>query len=79
MSRDGSKLRIYRNGVLVTSTASVPAGASHLQGSIGAVTQDQYPEVYAMHGCIDEVALYAFALSADAVGLHYRGAGNAGT
>lgn len=75
--RNGSSLSIYRNGLLVASTSSVPSGPTLIRGSIG-VSQpnDTSTPAYFMHGQIDEVAIYNQALSQATLRAHYLAAVN---
>ena len=66
---DGGALRLYVNGALVnTAAASVLASGSG-PSYIGHLGQNLYP----FQGTLDEVAVFASALSAERVRAHYQG------
>jgi hypothetical protein len=65
--RSGSTLTLYRNGVQVATTTTLPAvTTASITGSIGRVST-----TYPTKGQIDEVAVYNAALSAATVQQHY--------
>jgi hypothetical protein len=67
---DGTQLQLYLNGNAVgpsaPSTRSLPAPASHLRLGAGNVAVDP------LHGILDEVAVYATALTPDRIQAHYQ-------
>jgi subtilisin len=74
-THDGTTLRIYVNGALVASAGSgaLAAGSgAALIGRLGA--QSGSPSLYPFSGVIDEVAIYASALSAARVLAHFTNA-----
>jgi uncharacterized repeat protein (TIGR01451 family) len=67
---DGTTLRFYLNGALVgTNAASGPLNSGSGPAYIGRLGQNLYP----FQGTIDEVAVFASALSAERVRAHYLG------
>jgi hypothetical protein len=73
LTRTGSILTLYRNGVQMAQRTDLPASASaNISGWIGA----QGGSAYYFPGRIDDVALYATGLSADAVAATYVAATN---
>jgi hypothetical protein len=71
MTRAGSVLTLYRNGVQVAQRSDLPAAASaNLSGWIGA----QGGNAYYLNGRIDDVAVYNGALTAAQVSRHYKAA-----
>ncbi|MCU1656436.1 MAG: Alkaline phosphatase [Pseudonocardiales bacterium] len=74
LTRAGSTLTLFRNGVKIGQRTDLPATAiAGLAGTIGTQTGGQYP----MAGTIDEVAVYNVALSATDVSDDYTSAGTA--
>ena len=66
LTRQGSTLTLYRNGVVVAQATNLPAaGTTRLDGDIGRMGS-QYPT----KGELDEVAVYSRALSSAEVGAH---------
>jgi hypothetical protein len=73
LSRSGSTLSLYRNGVLLASRNDLPAAApADVSGWIGA----QGGNAYYFAGRIDEVTVYSNGLSADQVSNGYVAATN---
>jgi hypothetical protein len=73
MTRAGSTLSLYRDGVLLGQRTDLPVTATaNLSGSIGA----QGGSAYFLNGSIDEVSLYNTALTAIDVANHYHAAIN---
>jgi hypothetical protein len=71
LTRQGSVLTLYRNGVQIAQRSDLPASAlATLNGYIGVQANGNYP----LTGRIDEVAVYASALSATDVGNDYQAA-----
>src|SRR5829696_2008022 len=71
LTRQGSVLTLYRNGVQIGARSDLPASAvATLNGYIGMQASGNYP----LTGRIDEVAVYASALSAADVADDYRAA-----
>src|SRR5712691_4763711 len=67
---DGTPLRLYVNGALAASAASVgPLNSGSGPTSIGRLGQNLYP----FQGSLDEVAVFPVALSSDRVRAHYVG------
>ncbi len=73
---DGAKWRLYRNGVEAASAAATVGALSVDQGdwAIGA-TGNGWADAYA--GSVDEVAIYAKALTPSQVAAHYQAGKNA--
>src|SRR5207237_1141748 len=68
--RDGTTLRLYVNGALAASAASVgPLNSGSGPTFIGRLGQNLYP----FQGSLDEVAVFPAALSSDRVRAHYVG------
>jgi hypothetical protein len=73
VTRQGSTLTLYRNGVQIGQRTDLPATATAtISGSIGA----QGGSAYYLAGRIDDVAIYDSALSASAITSHYNAAMN---
>ncbi len=71
LTRQGSVLTLYRNGVQIAQRSDLPATAlATLNGYIGMQANGNYP----LTGRIDEVAVYANALSATEVADDYQAA-----
>jgi hypothetical protein len=71
LTRQGSTLTLYRNGVQIGQRTDLPATAlANLNGAIGMQSNGSYP----LTGRIDEVALYRSALSATDVSNDYQAA-----
>jgi concanavalin A-like lectin/glucanase superfamily protein/chitobiase/beta-hexosaminidase-like protein/calcineurin-like phosphoesterase family protein len=72
LTRQGSVLTLYRDGVAIGQRADLPATATaSLTGAIGLQANGNYP----LTGRVDEVALYTGALSATDVSADYQAAG----
>ena len=69
-SYDGSTIALYANGVLVATKAASGAVAGY-DGVTGLAIGSIYDGYYATTGTIDEVAIYASALTANRVSAHY--------
>ena len=68
LTRHGSTLTLYRDGLQIGQRTDLPASApATLAGAIGAQGNGNYP----LTGRIDEVAIYTSALSAAAIANHY--------
>ena len=71
LTRHGGTLTLYRNGVQIGQRADLPATATaNVNGYIG----DQANGAYHLTGRIDDVAIYASALTASTVASHYQAA-----
>lgn len=71
LTRSGSVLTLYRNGVQAGQRSDLPAAASaNVSGWIGA----QGGNAYYFNGRVDEVAVYRAALRASVVASHYTAA-----
>lgn len=71
LTRQGSVLTLYRNGVQIGQRTDLPATApANLNGAIGRQANGNYP----LTGRIDEVALYSSALSGADVANDYQAA-----
>jgi uncharacterized repeat protein (TIGR01451 family) len=66
---DGTTLRLYVNGTLAASAAAGPLASGSGPSFIGRLGQNLYP----FQGSLDEVAVFASALSAERVRAHYLG------
>jgi len=66
---DGGALRLYVNGALVATTAASQLASGSGPAYIGHLGQNLYP----FQGSLDEVAVFASALSAERVRAHYQG------
>lgn len=76
LTRQGSALTLYRDGIQVGQRTDLPATApANINGAIGAQSNGSYP----LHGGIDEVAVYSGALSPTDVADDYRSALFGGT
>ena len=75
LTRNGSTLTLYRDGVLVGQRTDLPATAlADISGWIGTQSNGA---AYPLTGRIDEVALYTSALTGDQVANHYAAGENA--
>jgi hypothetical protein len=73
LTRSGSTLTLFRNGVQIGQRTDLPAtGTADLNGAIGRQADGLYP----MAGRVDEVALYNAALTPADVGNDYTAATN---
>jgi hypothetical protein len=71
LTRAGSTLSLYRDGMLIGQRTDLPATATaNLTGSIGA----QGGNAYFLNGGIDELSLYSTALTTTDVANHYHAA-----
>jgi hypothetical protein len=71
LTRHANVLTLYRNGEQIAQRSDLPATApATLDGAIGAQGNGNYP----LYGRIDEVAIYASALSASDVAADYQAA-----
>jgi hypothetical protein len=71
MTRQGGTLTLYRNGVQIAQRTDLPATATaNLSGYIA----DQANGNYYLTGRVDDVAIYASALSASTIASHYQAA-----
>jgi hypothetical protein len=71
VTRHGSTLTLYRNGVQIAQRTDLPATAT---ANISGYIADQANGNYYLTGRIDDVAIYASALTASTVASHYQGA-----
>jgi hypothetical protein len=73
LSRDGSTLTLYRNGVAIAQRIDLPASASaNLSGTIGNQAGGSYP----LTGSVDEVAVYTGVRSGTDLAADYAAALN---
>ena len=73
LTRQGSTLTLYRDGVQIAQRADLPATATaNINGSIASQTNN----LYYLTGRIDDVAIYATALAPSAIASHYQAALN---
>jgi hypothetical protein len=73
VTRHGSTLTLYRDGVQIGQRTDLPATAT---ASISGYIADQANGAYHLTGRVDDVALYASALAASTVASHYQAALN---
>jgi hypothetical protein len=71
VTRQGSTLTLYRNGVQIGQRTDLPAGAA---ASINGYIADQANGNYHLTGRIDDVAIYTSALTASTIASHYQAA-----
>jgi Concanavalin A-like lectin/glucanases superfamily/IPT/TIG domain/Calcineurin-like phosphoesterase/Fibronectin type III domain len=71
VARHGGTLTLYRNGVQIAQRTDLPAAAT---ANINGYIADQANGNYYLNGRIDDVAIYASALTASTVASHYQAA-----
>ena len=71
VTRHGGTLTLYRNGVQIAQRTDLPANAT---ANINGYIADQANGSYYLNGRIDDVAIYASALTASTVASHYQAA-----
>jgi hypothetical protein len=71
VTRHGSTLTLYRNGVQIGQRTDLPASAT---ANINGYIADQANGAYHLTGRVDDVAIYASALTASTVASHYQAA-----
>jgi hypothetical protein len=71
VTRQGSTLTLYRNGVQIAQRTDLPAGAT---ASINGYIADQANGNYHLNGRVDDVAIYTSALTASTIASHYQAA-----
>jgi hypothetical protein len=71
LTRQGSTLTLYRNGLQIAQRADLPAAAT---ANISGYIASQTNSLYYLNGRIDDVAIYASALAASTIASHYQAA-----
>jgi hypothetical protein len=71
VTRQGGTLTLYRDGVQIAQRTDLPATAT---ANINGYIADQANGNYYLNGRIDDVAVYASALTASTVAGHYQAA-----
>ena len=71
VTRHGSTLTLYRDGVQIGQRTDLPASAT---ASISGYIADQANGAYHLTGRVDDVAIYASALTASTIASHYQAA-----
>ena len=72
LTRQGSTLTLYRDGVQIGQRTDLPATAT---ANITGYIADQNNGLYYLNGGIDDVAVYASALTPSTIASHYQAAG----
>ena len=72
LTRQGGTLTLYRDGVQIGQRTDLPATAT---ASITGYIADQNNGLYYLNGGIDDVAVYASALTPSTIASHYQAAG----
>jgi hypothetical protein len=71
VTRHGSTLTLYRDGVQIGQRSDLPASAT---ANISGYIADQANGAYHLTGRVDDVAIYASALTASTIASHYQAA-----
>jgi len=69
LTRQGGTLTLYRDGVQIGQRADLPATAA---ANISGYIADQANGLYYLNGGVDDVAIYASALTPDTIASHYH-------
>jgi len=72
LTRQGGTLTLYRDGVQIGQRTDLPATAT---ANITGYIADQNNGLYYLNGGIDDVAVYASALTPSTIASHYQAAG----
>ncbi len=73
VTRQGGTLTLYRDGVQIGQRTDLPATAT---ATISGYIADQANGLYYLNGGIDDVAIYASALTPSTIASHYLAAQN---
>jgi hypothetical protein len=71
LTRQGSTMTLYRNGLQIAQRADLPATAT---ANISGYIASQANNLYYLNGRIDDVAIYASALPPSTIASHYQAA-----